>query len=382
MEPNRHRLQTAHRQMYPPHETTEAQPVKRIFISDCEGPISKNDNAYEATAHFVPKGDKLFALISKYDDVLADVIKKPGYNAGDTLKLILPFLKAYNVTDEHLKQFSAENLLLIAGSKNTLEHVRRFSDSFIVSTSYEHYIRALCDELGFPFEKTYCTRMSLDKYVVSRLENSQLRELATEIAQMPMITIPPNAKSLEDFSEQDRETVIQLDSNFWEKISRMGAGIVFRITKPVGGRQKAEAVKNAVDRSGVQLSDVLYVGDSITDVEAFKLVTENGGLTVAFNGNEYAVRNAELAVLSENNTVVAVIADLFSKQEKEEVLHVLSERSYENLIQTSFAKSILEKLYANLPKLQIVTPKNMETLVRESRDFRKKVRGEAVGRLG
>jgi energy-converting hydrogenase A subunit R len=368
--------------MHPPHETTEAQPVKRVFISDCEGPISKNDNAYEATARFIPKGDKLFTLISKYDDVLADVIKKPGYNAGDTLKLILPFLKAYNVTDEHLKQFSAENLLLIAGSKNTLEHVRRLSDSFIVSTSYEHYIRALCDELGFPFEKTYCTRISLDKYVVSNRESSQLRELATEIAQMPMITIPPNAKSLEDFSEQDRETVMQLDSIFWEKISRMGAGIVFRITKPVGGRQKAEAVINAAVRSGVQLSDVLYVGDSITDVEAFKLVRENGGLTVSFNGNEYAVRNSELVVLAENNTVLAVIAELFSKQEKEKVLQVLSECSYENLKQTPVAESILEKLSVKLPKLQIVTSQNMETLVRESSEFRKKVRGEAVGRLG
>jgi energy-converting hydrogenase A subunit R len=368
--------------MQPPHETAEAQPVKRVFISDCEGPISKNDNAYEATARFVPNGDKLFMRISKYDDVLADVVKKPGYNAGDTLKLILPFLKAYDLTDERLKQFSAENLLLIAGSKNTLEQVRRLSNAFIVSTSYEQYIKALCNELGFPFENTYCTSISLDKYVVSSRENSQLRELAMEIAQMPMITIPSNAKSLEDFSEQDRETVTQLDSIFWEKISRMDAGIVFRIAKPIGGRQKAEAVKNAADRSGVQLSDILYVGDSITDVEAFKLVRENGGLTVSFNGNEYAVRNAELAVLSENNNVMAVIADMFSKQEKEEVLQVMDECSYKNLKQTPVAEAILGNLSAKLPKLQIVTPKNMETLVRESSDFRKKVRGEAVGRLG
>ena len=110
--------------------------MKRVFISDCEGPISKNDNAFEAAARFVPNGDKLFTLISKYDDVLADVLKKPGYNAGDTLKLILPFLKAYDVTDACLKEFSAENLVLIAGSKNTLKHVRRLSDAFIVSTSY------------------------------------------------------------------------------------------------------------------------------------------------------------------------------------------------------------------------------------------------------
>ena len=73
--------------------------LKRVFISDCEGPISKNDNAYELTARFVPDGDKLFAVISKYDDVLADVLKKPSYNAGDTLKLILPFLKDLEYDD-------------------------------------------------------------------------------------------------------------------------------------------------------------------------------------------------------------------------------------------------------------------------------------------
>lgn len=43
--------------------------MKRIFISDCEGPISKNDNAFELSSNFIPNGDKLFTNISKYDDV-------------------------------------------------------------------------------------------------------------------------------------------------------------------------------------------------------------------------------------------------------------------------------------------------------------------------
>jgi hypothetical protein len=35
-----------------------------------------------------------------------------------------------------------------------------------------------------------------------------------------------------------------------------------------------------------------------------------------------------------------------------------------------------------LPKVQIVTPQNLEALTKESSEFRKKVRGEAVGKLG
>lgn len=52
--------------------------MNRVFVSDCEGPISKNDNAFELAANFIPNGDIIFANISKYDDVLADVLHKPG----------------------------------------------------------------------------------------------------------------------------------------------------------------------------------------------------------------------------------------------------------------------------------------------------------------
>jgi len=59
-----------------------SQKNPRLFVTDCEGPISKNDNAFELTSSLVPDGDSFFALVSKYDDVLADVVKKPGYKAG------------------------------------------------------------------------------------------------------------------------------------------------------------------------------------------------------------------------------------------------------------------------------------------------------------
>jgi energy-converting hydrogenase A subunit R len=360
--------------------------VKRVFISDCEGPISKNDNAFEITARFVPNGDKLFALISKYDDMLADVLKKPGYSAGSTLKLILPFLKAYDVTDRQMEEFSAQNLILIANSKDTLQHVRAVASAFIVSTSYEHYIKALCKAVDFPYEKTYCTKLSIDKYAVTDQEKMRLKEIAKEIAQMPMITIPPAAKSIEDFSPADQETIGRLDTIFWSEIAGINLGRVFSDVTTIGGSQKAEAVKDAVEGLRAQLSDVMYVGDSITDVEAFKLVRENGGLTVSFNGNQYAVKNAEVAVLSENSTVTAVIADLFCNVGKQQTLQMLKNWNRETIRKSAVSQPLLDKLFAlyvaALPKVQIVTAENMETLAKESSEFRKKVRGESIGRLG
>jgi energy-converting hydrogenase A subunit R len=360
--------------------------LKRILASDCEGPLSKNDNAFELTAHFVPDGDKLFSVVSKYDDVLVDVVHKQGYNAGDTLKLILPFLKAFGVTDKKMQQFSEETLLLIAGTRQTLKHIQTLAPSFIVSTSYEPYIRALCNATGFPFENTYCTKLNLDKYKLLASEKTKLKALAREISQMEMMTIPPYARSLEDLSDQDIETVQRLDQIFWEDLAVKCCKDIFSEVKTIGGAEKAEAIRDAAAKLKVPLSGVMYVGDSITDVEAFKLVREAGGLAVSFNGNGYAVREAEVAVLSMNNVVTAVLADVFLRYGKAEALKIVDDWSPKALRSSRVDSSILAPFLAvypdALPKVQIVTAQNLETLTKESSEFRKKVRGEAVGKLG
>ena len=360
--------------------------MKGVFVSDCEGPISKNDNAFELTAHFVPSGDKLFSIISKYDDILVDIVKKIGYNAGDTLKLLLPFLKAYDVADEQMKQFSAQNLLLISGSKEMLKHVTGITSAFIVSTSYEHYIRALCDIVGFPFENTYCTRLSIDKYDMPAQERTKLRRIAEEIASIPMISIPHSAVSVKDFSAKDQESIRRLDEIFWEEIPEVNCGKMFSDVVTIGGEQKAEAIRHIIKKFTSNLSDSMYVGDSITDIEAFQLVRKSGGLTISFNGNGYAVKNTEIAVLSENNLVTAILAEVFLRHGKARVLQLVENWSIETLKSSLIDQQLLNRfllLYPKaLPKVQIVTSENMELLSKESSDYRKKVRGEAVGKLG
>ncbi len=360
--------------------------MKRIFISDCEGPISKNDNAFELAENFIPNGDKLFTNISKYDDVLADNLRKPGYSAGSTLKLILPFFKAYGITDNQMNEFSKNNIVLIANSRSTLHHVQAIAEAFIVSTSYEHYIKALCKATEFPYKHTYCTKVSLDKCAITPQEKERLKKIAQEITQMHLIEISPNAKRIEDFSQSDQEVVQRLDEIFWNEIPKMFVGKFLSDVVTVGGEQKAQAIRDVVKRLHAESADVMYVGDSITDIEAFKLVRDNGGLTISFNGNNYAVQNAEVAVLSESNLVTAVIAELFCKFGKEVAINALQSWGFPALEYSEVDAALIKQLssaYPNgLPKAQIVTTQNMDSLVKESSEFRKKVRGVAVGRLG
>jgi len=302
-----------------------SQKNPRIFVTDCEGPISKNDNAFELTSSLVPDGDSFFALVSKYDDVLADVVKKLGYKAGDTLRLILPFLKAYGATDKKIRDFSARNVLLVPGAKDTLTFVSKLMPSFIVSTSYEQYISSLCNLTGFPFENTYCTRLNIDKYNIPAEETKRLQELQREITALPMIEIPKNANCINDFSQRDQETIRRLDEIFWQEIPKMKSGRMLGEVNPVGGSEKAKAVRDIVEKLECSLDRVMYVGDSITDVPPLRLVRESGGLSVSFNGNGYAVRESDVAVLSGDTSVTSVLAEAFSRHGKEGAFSLVEE---------------------------------------------------------
>jgi energy-converting hydrogenase A subunit R len=363
-----------------------SQKSLRLFVSDCEGPVSKNDNAFELAANIVPDGAGFFALISKYDDVLADVVQKPGYKAGDTLRLILPFLKAYGATNKEIKDFSAKNVLLVPGAKDTLTFVRQLMPSFIVSTSYEQYISSLCELTGFPFENCYCTRLNLDKYNISKKETARLQELQKEIVALSMIEIPKNACSVNDFSPRDQETVKRLDEIFWKELPRMESGRMLTEVNPVGGTEKARAVEDIVARMGCSLDRVMYVGDSITDVPALKLVKEHGGLTVSFNGNDYSVRESDVAVLSGDTTVTSVLAEAFSRQGKEGVFRLVEEWNSSGLKKNAVSPELCKRMFMVFsdcfPQVERVTVDSVERLKRESSVFRKTVRGEAIGQLG
>jgi len=358
----------------------------KVFISDCEGPISRNDNAYELTSHYIPDGAKLFTVISRYDDVLAGVLKRSGYKAGYTLKLILPFLKSYGITDQKMRDYSTRSLVLIPNAKETLRYVRSKCPAFITSTSYEHYLKVLCKATRFPFRNTYCTRLKIDRYRIGKSEKARLIEISEEVARMPIIEISPKAKSLRDFSEREQNAIQRLDEIFWKEIANMEVSRLYSEVNPVGGSEKVEAVKDAVQKLGTSLSDAMYVGDSITDAEAFKMVQGNGGLTVSFNGNRYAIENAEIAVLSETSLVTAVLADVFCRLGKRHVLKLAENWNRETLKEDLANPNLLNSLFRScpqrLPKVEVVTSQNKQILAKESAEFRKKVRGEAIGRLG
>ncbi len=166
----------------------------------------------------------------------------------------------------------------------------------------------------------------------------------------------------------------------------MESGKMLEEVNPVGGFEKARAVKDIVEKTGSSLAEVMYVGDSITDVEPFQLVREKGGLTVSFNGNRYAVREAEVAVLSSSTIITSILADAFARFGKTHVVKLVEEWSHSTLkrlrVPPTLQKRMVELYPKTLPQVEIINSDNKKRLMEESSAFRKTVRGEAIGRLG
>ena len=339
---------------------------RRFFVSDCEGPLTINDNAFELSGKYIEDGETFFEIISKYDDVLADEIKRPGYNAGGTLKLILPFLKAYGATSKAITEFSEDTVLLVPGARDTLQFVYCTMPSFIVSTSYQQYIKALCNLTGFPYENTYSTSLNMDKYPLTPKEKVKLRELREHII---------NDSSFEN-----------LEKIFWETIPQMAINQIVEDVDPVGGEGKKKAVEDIINKFQFKPSDLMYVGDSITDVQPLRYALEEGGLSISFNGNEYAIDETEIAVMADNTLPISFLADLFNKAGKEEVIEFI-ESFKEDAKKALYDYPIDPQLTLKYPsmsniKMDIVDEQNQEKIKDESLKQRKNVRGESVGGLG
>ncbi|MGQ9543632.1 MAG: hypothetical protein ACUVTM_06075 [Candidatus Bathyarchaeia archaeon] len=359
--------------------------MKRIYITDCEGPISKNDNAFELAGKLIPEGEKLFTIISRYDDVQVEIVRRPGYEPGDTLKLILPFLKAYGATDEVIRRLSAEGIMLIPGAAETLSYLARIMPSYIVSTSYQHYIGSLCELLNFPKANSYSTRLELDKFRVPEWELTKIREWASILIKRPPPEIPRGATSINDLDECDQETVKLLNEIFWSEMKTMSIWSILSEVNPIGGREKVEAVKDIVQKNSSEVASVIYFGDSITDSAPLRYVKENGGVAVSFNGNEYAIREAEFAIISDNTLVTTILATTFNEGGKAAVERLISTWSFEAIgkLAGDHLRMRAETVYkCGLPQIEIVTENNIKVVTERSCQFRRKVRGEAVGRLG
>jgi energy-converting hydrogenase A subunit R len=252
---------------------------------DLEGPLAPQDNAYELMKLF-PNGDKIFEVISRYDDLLT-LEEKEGYEPGDTLALIVPFLILHDISEANITALAAESRLT-GGAQKLISHLQSNNwRVFCISTSYEQYAFRITQKLGIYAHNVACTSFPLDKLrsALRPAERKLLQQAEKDILKLH----PPT---------DDKRIKQSLDKFFWEKIPATKLGEAISQVKPVGGRRKVVALNKFADKYAQPLSSWVVVGDSITDFRMLEAVEEAGGLAIVFNGNEYALPYATMSLAS------------------------------------------------------------------------------------
>ena len=378
--------------------------VKKVFITDCEGPLTLNDNAYELADEFIEDGGKLFKIISRFDDYLVDDVKLENYHAGDTLKLIVPFYKLAGLTNEKMIKFSRENIYLVDGSDDTLRFANELIDSFIVSTSYGQYIEALCNYIDFPFQNTYHSQLDVDGATNFNEFSKKSSNVSSDANNSQTIVGTKSPKFIEELKkvEEFRKIILEhggeteddfnvLFEIFFNEFPKLEINKYIESVKTVGGKGKQIAVEDIVERFGLEDGSIIYMGDSITDVEPLQYARDHGGLSVSFNGNEYPLNVAEIAVISDHTIVSSILIDLHARFDKDYVLDFI--RTYsEKGPDEAFADfevdySLIEefeKVFYNkeAPIIEIITDENREYLLKISKEMRNGIRGKDIGGLG
>ncbi|HOE16020.1 MAG TPA: hypothetical protein PLX02_00805 [Syntrophorhabdaceae bacterium] len=330
---------------------------KTIYVTDCEGPVTRDDNAYEIADAFLREGGRLFILLSKFDDYLGDIEKVEGYRYGSTLRFILPFLKTADVTDREIQGFSGQHITVMSGVRETLQAINRLAPVYVVSTSYVHYMQEVSQYLGLNMANIFCTKMSFDDYVMNDDEKKVIADYHEEFLGLPPIAWDDDNKMDPD----SQRTIDALKEFFSVRLPSLPVYQWMKDVNPIGGSGKAEAILQISKQAGIPLKDILYVGDSITDVDAFRLVKDGGGLSVSFNGNRYAVQSAEYIVVSEDTAVLRDIATGFCQQGKD---------------------AISEGKASETARIFKEGDCSIKDVIALSEKMRKEVRGQAIGSLG
>jgi len=326
-----------------------------IFVFDLEGPLSPMDHAAEAMRIIGKKLGKpdffeLFQMLSLYDDELT-IGKWPGYTPGDTLRLIAPIIST-NLTDSEITRIS-ESATLTPGAKELLATIDK-DDVFVASTSYRQHAMTIARKLGIKEENVNCTDLP-------QFEGFPYLDA--------LVSIFENYKASKNSIKAVKK---ELDVLFWKKMPQE-----YLKTKVCGGQRKMDVVKKAAKERGVKLSDVMVVGDSITDITMLDGVKKADGLAVSFNGNQFSAQKANLAVSSLSLMALRPIIDagdtwafIEAWQGAQNKFKLLSLE-----VATHFKRSRIP-----LPSYDVVKPAELKAILERQKEARLAIRKE-YGRL-
>jgi energy-converting hydrogenase A subunit R len=367
--------------------------MKKVCCWDLEGPISVLDFAAELGKMLGDKQElnlqnydmgEFFFMISNYDDYIIDVpgIKEklgiPEYQPGDTLRIMAP-LYVTCFSDDELVSLAKGNLGLLPGSKILMDILHSDWDIYVISTSYTHFAHNVTTALNIPKDHVYCTDLDI----------RELKKDLTNIEETVNILVRDIFQKYID-NDKDLNCVIDdLDVFFW-KGKKSDYIKVMNKVKVRGGKRKELAVEEISKRTNTPISEMIALGDSITDINMLQRLKDEGGIAVSFNGNRFTAERANVAITTPNNLGVLPVFQAKNNieefLEKWELLYESFENDPKKIKNGIISKQckdlfIQENFIPEITNLKNKSTEQLNEIISKQEKMRKLVRGWA-GNLG
>lgn len=351
---------------------------EKQFITSCNTILSRNDYARNLCARFIRNGDRFFDIVSRYDDLNTYALNRDEEKNMGAMKMIVPFLKAYGITDHGAYSFACEDLDVVPGAKETMSYLNGLLPSFIITGSFEHHIMSLCDRIEFPMDNTNYTKVEFDQFELDRQEARTLREFAGRISSLRLPKTLYTLTEAKYLDIDDAKIVTELDDIFVDTFPKMDLYKALKEIQSVSTNEKAYALLEIRRRTEIEFNSTVYVGSGLNDNQALDLVRDSDGLALSYNGSEYAVRASNVAVLSNNSIVIAVLAAEFYNEGIQAVYDMIDNWDRKSLetnkcSDRNLMDTMLRTFPKKLPVVKRVTRSNMKEVIQESEDYRKKV---------
>jgi energy-converting hydrogenase A subunit R len=348
------------------------------LICSSNGFLQFNNSCRDLCQRFISKGDRLYDLISRYDDIVAYVLNRSEGRSGITTKLIAPFLRAFGMTDFLAMEHCRNAFKPMPEAKRVIGHLMDTLPTFITTSSYEHNVMSLCENLDIPRPLIDCMEVEFDFYDMARQEMKALKEATSRITSLRLPSQEYELDVPTKLQKDELEMVMTLDEIFFDKFRGASASNMMRELRSIGANEKAYFLLDLRKRTEIGFDGTAFIGGDITDIHALETISDGGGLAMSFNGCDFAVRKSNIAVMSRDCTPAAVLVQEFYNEGIHAVYDLVENWNHETLKKKEFPdphlmSAMLASYPKKLPEVRIVTRKNVSDIAKKSDQYRKKL---------
>ncbi|MBO4357180.1 MAG: hypothetical protein J5813_03295 [Candidatus Methanomethylophilaceae archaeon] len=355
-------------------------PPDRYIVCTCRGFLTKNNDLRDLCGKFIENGEHVFDVIERYDRLTSYVLNREDSTSGSYYKWCVPFLKAYGATDHLIYKYSKEDLEMLGNAKRTMNYISNLLPTYLNTSTYEHGMLEVLDRIDSPLIQMSCTNLCIDQCMMGRAESRKLRDIAKEIGELK---VPDKFYELNvptELMDEDIQIIKKMDDIISNRIPDAGAMSLMESTDALTSHRKAYRMLDIRRLTAIDLDCTMYIGSSSTDFQPMDLIHEAGGLSVSYNGEDFAVRGATIAVLSEDTTVGAIFASMFTDKGPQAAIELAENWDRKYLKNTNFPDSNLMDTFlrehpGQLPEVYVLNNNNVDEIAKRSDEYRKALLG-------